>query len=213
MHDLAVSVKEGLPFAWDLSLENSADSYLCFRLALLHSVSYFIFLNHLPSLCKGFDSVSSNTNEVISINPSANAFVFGDFNVHYKDWPTYSGGTDRSGKLCYNFSNSNDLNQVVNFPTRFPDCDSHSPALLDFFLSSGTSICSTMVFPPLGNSDHVFVSVSIDFPSYSKRDALFHRIAYNYSRADWGGLCDHLRDVPWGDVFKFSASVAASEFC
>ena len=26
MHDLAVYVKEWLPFAWDLSLENSADS-------------------------------------------------------------------------------------------------------------------------------------------------------------------------------------------
>ena len=23
---------------------------------------------------------------------------------------------------------------MVNFPTRIPDCDSHSPALLDFFL-------------------------------------------------------------------------------
>ena len=30
MHGLAVYVKEGLPFTWDLSLENSADSYLCF---------------------------------------------------------------------------------------------------------------------------------------------------------------------------------------
>ena len=30
MHGLAVYVKEGLPFAWDLSLKNSADSYLCF---------------------------------------------------------------------------------------------------------------------------------------------------------------------------------------
>ena len=44
MHGLAVYVKEGLPFVRDLSLENSADSYLCFRLALLHSVSYFFFL-------------------------------------------------------------------------------------------------------------------------------------------------------------------------
>ena len=44
MHGLAVYVKEGLSFAWDLSLENSADSYSCFRLALLHSVSYFFFL-------------------------------------------------------------------------------------------------------------------------------------------------------------------------
>ena len=30
MHCLAVYVKEGLAFAWDLSLENSEDSYLCF---------------------------------------------------------------------------------------------------------------------------------------------------------------------------------------
>ena len=45
MHDLAVYVKEGLPFARDLSLNNSVDSYLCFRLALLHSVSYFFFIN------------------------------------------------------------------------------------------------------------------------------------------------------------------------
>ena len=44
MHGLAVYVKEGLPFTQDLSLENSADSYLCFRLALLYSVSYFFFL-------------------------------------------------------------------------------------------------------------------------------------------------------------------------
>ena len=38
--------------------------------------------------------------DVLSINPSANVFVFGDFNIHHKDWPTYSGGTDGSGKLC-----------------------------------------------------------------------------------------------------------------
>ena len=52
---------------------------------------------------------------------------------------------------------------MVNFPTRIPDCDSHGPAL-----SSDTSICSTKVFPPLGNSDRVVVSVSIDLPSNSQ---------------------------------------------
>ena len=57
-----------------------------------------------------------------------------------------------------------------------------------------------MAFPPLGISDHV-VSVSIGFPSNSQRDDPFHRIAYNYSHADWDELCDHLRDVPWeGDL-------------
>ena len=54
---------------------------------------------------------------------------------------------------------------MVDFPTRIPDCDSHSPALLDLFISSDASICSTMAFPPLGNSDHVVASVSIDFPT------------------------------------------------
>ena len=43
MHGLAVYVKKGLPFAQELSLENSMDS-LNFRLALLHSVPYFFFL-------------------------------------------------------------------------------------------------------------------------------------------------------------------------
>ena len=102
IHDLAVYVKEGLPFTWDLSLENSADSYLCFGLALLHAVPYFFFLYQSPSaLCTVFDSISSNIDEVISINTSANVFVFGDFNVHHQDWLNYSGGTDRPGELCY----------------------------------------------------------------------------------------------------------------
>ena len=44
------------------------------------------------------DSISSNINKVLLINPSA-VFVFGDFNIHQKDWVTYSGRTDRPGDL------------------------------------------------------------------------------------------------------------------
>ena len=57
------------------------------------------------------------------------------------------------------------------------------------------------------------LSVSNDFPINSKQDNLFHRIAYGYSRANWDGLRDHLRDIPRKDIFKLSASAAASEFC
>ena len=131
-----------------------------------------------------FDSISSSVDEVLSINPSANVFFFGDFNLHHKDWLICSGGTDRPGERCYDFAISNDLTQMVNVPTRIPECDSHSPALFDLFLSSDTSICSTMAFAPLGNSDHVVVSVSVDFPSNSQRDDPFDHIAYDYSRAD-----------------------------
>ena len=60
--------------------------------------------------------------------------------------------------------------QMINFPTRFPNFDSHSPPLLDLFFSSAASICSTMAFPPLENFDHVVVSFFIDFPSNTKRD-------------------------------------------
>ena len=53
MHIPAVFVKEGLPFARDLSLENSADHYLCFQLALCSqcltsfslSITFFIFVH------------------------------------------------------------------------------------------------------------------------------------------------------------------------
>ena len=70
---------------------------------------------------------------------------------------------------------------MVNFHTWNPNCDSHSPAVLDLFISSDSSICSARTFSPLGNSDHVVVSVSIDFPTNLKWDAQFHHIAYDYT--------------------------------
>ena len=97
---------------------------------------------------------------------------------------------------------------MVNFPTQLQYCDSHISALLDLFISSETSICSTMAFPPIGNSD-VVLSVSIDFPPYLQLDALVNCIAYDYSCADWDSLRDHLRDVLWEDIFKLSASAAS----
>ena len=80
MHSLAFYVKEGLPIAMDLSLENSADNY-CFGLA---SYFFFLYRSLSSSLCTVFDSISSNIDEVLSINPFVNVFVFGDFNVNHR---------------------------------------------------------------------------------------------------------------------------------
>ena len=99
---------------------------------------------------------------------------------------------------------------MVNFPTHNHDCDSHSPALLDLFLSSDSSTCFTMAFPPFENSD--IVSVSIDFLSNSNRMPLFIT-SFDYSHVDQDGFQDHLRDIPWVDIFKLDASAAATEFC
>ena len=85
------------------------------------SVLFFFLYRSLSSLLYlVFDSVSSNVDEILLINPSASVSVFGDLNVHHKDWLTYSGRTERPGKLFYNFSISNVLMQMVNFPTQIP---------------------------------------------------------------------------------------------
>ena len=64
---------------------------------------------------------------------------------------------------------SNNLTQIVNCPTRIPTCDSYCPALLDMFISSDSSICSTVAFLSLGKSDHVFVSAFVFFPSKCRK--------------------------------------------
>ena len=100
---------------------------------------------------------------------SATQPILGDFNVHHKDWLTYSGGAYRRGELCYNFFISNDLTQMFVFPTRISDCDSRILALLYLFLYSDTSICSARAFLPLGNSDHDSIKLKTGCPvsSYS----------------------------------------------
>ena len=177
------------------------------------SYSFFLYQSPSWSLCTVFDSVSSNKDEVLSVNPSANVFISGDFNVYHKDWLTYSGVEliDLVNSIIILISQT--TLTMVKFPTWIPYCDSHSPALSDLFLSSEASICSAIPFPPLQNSDHGVVSVSIDVPSNSQWDIRFYCIAYNSSHADWDSLCDHLREVPWKDILKLSASAAACEFC
>ena len=63
------------------------------------SFSVLFLIPSPSSICIVFDAISSNADKNLSINPSANDFVFGDFNVHHKDWLTYPGVTDRPGKL------------------------------------------------------------------------------------------------------------------
>ena len=82
---------------------------------------FSLYQSPSSTLCTIFYSSSSNIDGVLSINPSAHVFAFGDFNFRHKDWLTYSGGSDPTGELCYDFSISNDLTQMVNFPTWIPD--------------------------------------------------------------------------------------------
>ena len=208
MHGLAVYIKEEILFARNVSLENSADSYLCFWLALLHSVSYLFSLCRSPSLplCMVFDSISSNIDELLLINQFANVFVFGNFNVIIRTGlPILVELIDLVNSVIFFLSQMTLLKWLTFL------LGSQTVMILLFsILTSYASICSTMAFPSLQNCDPVVVSVSIEFPSNCKRDPLFHCIAHDYPHADWDGLRDHSRDVPWEDICKLGVSAAAS---
>ena len=97
MLDLAVYVKEGLLFLSHASYLLKAlqiHTYVFDWLHFTQCLTSFSSIGHLHCLCAVFDSISSNIDEVLSINPSANVFYFGDFNVYHKDCLTYSGETD-----------------------------------------------------------------------------------------------------------------------
>ena len=45
------------------------------------------------------------------------------------------------------------------------------------------------------------------------RDVHFHITTYDYYHTDQHDPLDHLRDVPWEDIFQLCAPAAATEFC
>ena len=60
-----------------------------------------------------------------------------------------------------------------------------------------------MAFPPLENYNHVVVSVSIHFPSYSQQDTPFHCTPYDYSHAELNCFCGM---VGWQNMISLISS-------
>ena len=84
--------------------------------------------------------------------------------------------------------------------------------LLDLSLSSDTSIFFYNGFPSIGK----FWSCRLSFHWLSIKfktgcPVSLHSLWLFLCWLGWS--CDHLRDVPWKDIFKLDASAAASEFC
>ena len=203
MHGLAVDLRERLPFAQKLSLENSADSYLCFRLALLHWVSYFFFLyqSRSSSLCK---------------------FLI----LFHLTKMRFSWSTDLL--MCLSLETLTSIIRTdLHIPVELIDLvNSVQLRWLTFLRGSQTVILTVLLFwisfflltllfvlKWLWLHREILIMLWSQFPltfHHIQWDVPFHCIAYDYFRADWDGLHDHLRDVE--DIFKISAS-AASELC
>ena len=190
-------------------------TYLCKTLQILNypfnwlyytqCITFFFFHLSPLSLCTVFDSISSNIDEVLSINPSANVFVFGDFNVQNKDWLIYSGRID----------------SLVNFVLVFL---SQMTLLrwLTFLLRSLTLTLTVLLFWTCFNLlmlVFILQRISLHWEIWSccclsfhwlsvifKTGSPFHCIAYDYSQVDWDGLHYHLRDG------KISLKVVSATF-
>ena len=194
MHHQTVHVKEGLPFAQDLLLENSEVPYL-FSTDLTQFVPYFF---------SSIDAISSNIDELLSINSSPTEFVFDDFNAYHKDWLTYIDEIDRPWELCENFSISNSVSQMANFPTQILNCDSHSVALLNLSLL-------ILAFAILWLSFHCgtfwsYCGLSFHWLSFKhKWRCSFSSNSLTILVLTGTVLSIHLRDILWKDIFKLSS--------
>ena len=82
--------------------------------------------------------------------------------------------------------------------------------LLELFLCSNPDDCFAKVLPPIGNSNHSIVSVSVSYSSPSATFKPFHRTV-QFGKADWDGFRCFLADVPWSSVLSLGPALAADE--
>ncbi|XP_065640981.1 uncharacterized protein LOC136073297 isoform X1 [Hydra vulgaris] len=210
MLGLGVYICINSPICREIRFKSFDHSFMCFRLAPLHSITFLFVLYHSPSShdCTLLDVVSDQIDHALSLYPSANIVVVGDFNAHHTEW-LGSNTTDPAGTKAFNFCVSQSLTQIVNFVTRFPDNPNHLPSFLDLCLVSDPSLCSVSPFSPLGGSDHAMISIN-----FSSRTSFlgspYHCTTYYYPKADWDSFRDFLCDGPWADVFSLSADKCAS---
>ena len=103
-----------------------------------------------------FDSISSNIDEVLSINLLMFLSLEALTSIIRTGLPILVKLIDLVNSVLI-FLSQMTLLRWLTFLLE-SQTDSHSSTLLDFFLSSDASTCSTIAFSPLGNSDHVVVS-------------------------------------------------------
>ena len=125
--------------------------FLCFRLALLHSVSYFFFLYRSPSssLCTVFCSILSNIDLLMCLSLETSIIKTG--------WPILVELIDLRNIFIIFLSQTT----LLRYLTFQPSMTVTVTVLLFWISLNG--------FPSIGNSDLVVVTVSIDFPITQNR--------------------------------------------
>ena len=113
MHGLAVYVKEGLPFT-RAYLQKMLRIYIYVFdwFYLTYCLTSFFSIDHFLCLYSRL-LMLFHLRKMRFFQPT-HLLMF-DFNVHQKDWITYSGGTDRPGEVLYFFLSQMTLLRRLTF--------------------------------------------------------------------------------------------------
>ncbi|MPD00574.1 hypothetical protein E2C01_096055 [Portunus trituberculatus] len=106
---------------------------------------------------------------ILSLYHFVEISILGDFNVNHQLWLS-SPFTDHPRELAFNFAILHDIEQLVQHPTRIPDCLGDMTNILDLFLTSNPSAYAVTLSSPLGSSDHNLISVSCPISPISPQD-------------------------------------------
>ena len=126
---------------------------------------------------------------------NAEVVYLGDFNAHHTRWLGSSRTTPR-GAEAYSFSLLNDLEQIIQHPTRVPDRHDQSSNILDLFLTSKPSHYTYTISAPVGSSDHNLISVSAAWARPPPLPPTKRRL-WHFERAQWALLRSFFLDFPW----------------
>ena len=160
---------------------------LCFCYCSPNFTDFVSFFNYLTSCHES----------LLSSHPHAEVLYIGDFNVHHTEW-LHSTHTDLGGREAFDFSLTNELEQIIQHPTRIPDHHDHASNPLDLFFTSNPSNYSYERYSPLGSSDHFLISVCTSFSSPPPIPST-QRQLWHFEAAQRANLRDFILDFPWGD--------------
>ena len=119
--------------------------------------------------------------------------LIGDFNVNFLV-------SDTSSQKLLSVTNSFSLTQVVTEPTRI----SNSSTLIDLiFLSSPSQLSSCVTIPPLANSDHLGLQLSLSTTGSSRRaHSKTERKLWKYNQADFNQAAEMINDTDWNSILS-----------
>ncbi|KAL7641293.1 UNVERIFIED_CONTAM: hypothetical protein RMT77_008431 [Armadillidium vulgare] len=186
------------------NLESSEFSTLWLKLSCNSTTKFICSVYLSPNSAdypKFFDYLNSKIEHILSSSPFSEIIILGDFNVHHRQWLS-SSSQDPAGELAFQFSIHNNLEQLVQLPTRIPDRLGDEPNILDLFLTSNPSPYTVKLFPPLGSSDHLLISVSCPVSSSLPQERpppSARRRFWHFGATNWSDLRSYFSDFPWND--------------